>query len=239
MLELILVMALTGILLAAMAPMLLKSKTDEKFLQKVQEEIESRQNAARWYYNDYNAWPGSAANLKAPVVNAYNPSGTPYLDPGCSEISAFGTNYVLSSTSNTFSVAVNAPADLAQRLGARLPNVVYTVVSASTTKVTTSVPKPGNELVEDNFQDIKLIGIYNPAAVIAKPTCSGGKTAYIYVSPTNMRTGTAGTPMIGVVSSATDNGDGTWTVNASVKDVYDTVYSDASSVKLEVISVCR
>ena len=113
MLELILVMALTGILLAAMAPMMLKSKTDEKFLQKVQEEIESRQNAARWYYNDYNAWPGSAANLKAPVANAYNPSGTPYLDPGCSETSAFGTNYVLSSTSNTFSVAVNAPADLA------------------------------------------------------------------------------------------------------------------------------
>ena len=101
------------------------------------------------------------------------------------------------------------------------------------------MPKPGNELVEDNFQDIKLIGIYNPGAVITKPTCTGGKTAHIYVSPTNMRTGTAGTPMIGVVSSATDNGDGTWTVNASVKDVYDTVYSDASSVKLEVISVCR
>ena len=239
MLELILVMALTGILLAAMAPMMLKSKTDEKFLQKVQEEIESRQNAARWYYNDYNAWPGSAANLKAPVPNTYNPAGTPYLDPGCSETSAFGTNYVFSSTSNTFTVSVDTPADLAARLGSRLPNAVYTTVSASVTNVATSVPKPGNELVQDNFQDIKVIGIYNPGAVITKPTCPAGKTADIYVSPTNMRTGTAGTAMTGAVSSATDNGNGTWTVNAQVKDVNNTVFNDSTAVKLQVISVCR
>lgn len=238
-LELLIVMVMLAVLASVITPQVLKSRTDETFLRKAQEEIEARLNAARWYYNDYGAWPGSAATLKAPVANSYNPAGTPYLSASVSEASPFGNDYAFTSDANTFSISVNVPPDLSTKLGSRLLSPVYTVLSATQTKVTTSVPKPGMELMLRNFQDIKYLNVVDPGSVVTKPTCYSGTSPLVYVMPSNFRGGTAGKAIIGVTSKAVDNGDGTWTVSADVKDIANTLYSDATAIKLLVISLCR
>lgn len=236
-LEIIMVIAIMSILAASVAPQMIKSKSDEIFLIKAQQEIEARQNAARWYYNDYGVWP-TIAQLKAPTPNTFNPTGSPYLNPSCSEASPFATSYVISSTITAFTVSVNVPSDLANRLMARLTSPSVSG-SGATLTVTSSVPRPGNELVAKNFQDIKYISMNNNGDIVTQPTCYSGATPYIDVLPANFVTGASGQPMTGFTSWATDNGNGTWTVYGQVRGSDNVLYSDSSSIKLQVIVVCR
>lgn len=239
MLEMLIVIFIMSIMASLLTPQIIKGRTDDTFLRKSQEEIEARLNAARWYYNDYGAWPGSANVLKAPTPNSYNPAGTPYLSPSAAEGSPFASDYTFSSDTNTFTVSVSVPNDLSSKLGSRLISPVYTADGATRTFVKSTVPKPGMELMLRNFQDIKYMSVVDPGAIITKPTCYSGTTASIYVMPSNFRGGTAGKAIIGVTSKAVDNGDGTWTVSADVKDVDNTLYSDGTAIKLLALSLCR
>lgn len=236
-LEIIIVLFMLGVVATIVTPNVIKSRTDEVFIAKAQQEIEARLNAAKWYYNDYKDWPATAAVLKGPAANANNPSGTPYL-PAASETSPFNTSYVFSNDINTFSISVNVPNDLANRLGSRLISPTY-AVSGSVTTVKTTIPKPGEEAALQNYEDVKYMSIVDPGTVVSKPTCAAGKTAYIYVAPTNFKGGTTGKAIIGATTKATDNGDGTWTVTGEVKDVDNTSFSDIDSLKLLTTVLCR
>lgn len=238
-LEIIIAMTILAILMTAFAPQIVKSKTDENIIAKAQMEVEARQNAARWFYNDYGFWPTNAGLLKAPVANVNNPAATPYLNPSSTEQSPFWSTYSFSVSSNTFAVNVIAPSDIAQRFGSRLVSPVYTAAGTGRTAVSSTVPKPGNELIANNFQDIKYMSIDNPGTIVTKPTCPTGKTAYIYVTPADFRGGTSGYAIIGATAKAVDNGNGTWTVQGEVKDINNTWFTDGTSIKLSVVALCR
>jgi len=87
--------------------------------------------------------------------------------------------------------------------------------------------------------ELKYQSVCGPGTVVTKPTCSTGDP-YIFVFPVYMKGGitTSIYAMTGVTTFATDNGNGTWTVRAQVKDARDALWEDPLAIQTIVQVWC-
>lgn len=187
-LEVLFVILMIGIIASSFAPQWMQSQVDRKILNKVATEVQTRIDAARYYYVDNGVFPTSLYQLK---------TGR-YLPYSVSDNTPFGGTYQYVATSNYFSVRIpNVPQRLQRPLITQLPN---TTSSGST--VTTTVPPPGTEPITDviyqtvdqkiqsaiqtlsqNINDLRYIGLASSGQWIRKPSCPPGKSPYIFLAP--------------------------------------------------------
>lgn len=87
--------------------------------------------------------------------------------------------------------------------------------------------------------ELKYQSICGPGTIVAKPTCSTGNP-YIFVFPVYMKGGITTNiyAMTGVSTFATDNGNGTWTIRAQVKDARDALWEDPLAIQTIVQVWC-
>lgn len=240
-------MFIVGILASTFLPTLAKNKVNLALVDKAVAEIKARLDASRWYFNDHDAWPSSASNLKSPPNDKYGNPVQPYLPAGASETSVFGSQYQFSSNNNMFTLTLTGiPAELVNPVASQVPNAVITGG-----QIATSIPKPGLEAMLDRLRtefkeaianldihDFEFSGILDPNSTLNKPACKTGQDPYIFITPVMMRAGTSGYPIIGVTGyNAVDNGS-SWTVGGIVKGQDGVDYETGSDIKLLTYVIC-
>lgn len=74
--------------------------------------------------------------------------------------------------------------------------------------------------------------VRSPGDIVAKPVCTSG-TAYIFVYPVYMVGGITSNiyAITGISTFAVDNGNGTWTVRAQVKDARNSLWENPLAIK--------
>jgi hypothetical protein len=98
-------------------------------------------------------------------------------------------------------------------------------------------------IIQPTLKEPKYKAVVTPNTVITKPTCPAGWVASIFVTPVVASAyGTASSSNLNVIAvfdaRAVDNGDGTWTVQLTVKDNQGNIYNNPGSdgSRLQVIA---
>ncbi|MFI5295961.1 MAG: hypothetical protein ACHQ0Y_13175 [Thermodesulfovibrionales bacterium] len=99
-------------------------------------------------------------------------------------------------------------------------------------------------ILQPNVKEVKYKAIVDIGTIVTKPTCPTGWVPSIFVTPAVVAAYSAATGwqlnVIGVFkTSATDNGDGTWTVNMQLKDnAGNVINSGGGTQRLLVEAMC-
>jgi prepilin-type N-terminal cleavage/methylation domain-containing protein len=111
--------------------------------QKTAKETATIQEAAKWYYVNYKAWPASVGTLQS----------AGFLNPAWPAINPWGSGYSISSSSTSLTVTTYVPDSVGGVLTRALPGV-SSWLSGSLRGVNSTIPLPGQEASLTSVTDL-------------------------------------------------------------------------------------